>query len=504
MAERIGIILVHGIGEQRRFEHLETQIRGIIASIKEKPRAHVTVEILGGSGATYFSNQDTWAGGRKPSVRITVRGPTGRKEINVHEVWWADVNEPYSLAKQVRFWFWGLSVWAYPFAGTRKLAGFTKAMKPIVLTLGRIEWLWLRVRLLFIGTLFLVSAFSLGGFVFLVTRLFNFDAPDITKIFTNYLSSIKLYNQQRRIGAGFWLKRHDFLDTIGEPPRVSVRRRMIRTIAAVALADYERWYILAHSLGSVVAFNGIMEYGQSFANFLNKDEWLRLRGRKWAGDRRPGDFVINPVPVMEPARPVWLKPNELVYRDEIFKKFRGFLTYGCPLGKFSTLWPARVPLNKAEACFSEHTEWINVFDPLDPVSGPIRMFSAANLTAMGLGPAMNPRTGELQHFFPTLHSIGYASHPVLLYGHIRYLSFNKKLIDQCADRVADWILVDGSFNVTVPPGKTRWFDVASKRDKRRNRWAYVWWVVGFSVLSGLGSYVAWATGLTDLIYDKIL
>lgn len=43
--ERVGVILVHGIGEQRRFEHLESETRKIVAAILKnygKRRSDVT------------------------------------------------------------------------------------------------------------------------------------------------------------------------------------------------------------------------------------------------------------------------------------------------------------------------------------------------------------------------------------------------------------------------------------------------------------------------------
>src|SRR5690349_9290961 len=61
-----------------------------------------------------------------------------------------------------------------------------------------------------------------------------------------------------RFGSGLWWSRDEFLDSMGEPPRVSIRRRMVRGIADVACAGYQRWYVLAHSQGTVVAFNGLM------------------------------------------------------------------------------------------------------------------------------------------------------------------------------------------------------------------------------------------------------
>lgn len=41
--ERIGVILVHGIGEQRRFEHLSGEVRNLIAVLKANPNVRISV-----------------------------------------------------------------------------------------------------------------------------------------------------------------------------------------------------------------------------------------------------------------------------------------------------------------------------------------------------------------------------------------------------------------------------------------------------------------------------
>ena len=74
-------------------------------------------------------------------------------------------------------------------------------------------------------------------------RLFNWQTPRLLRVLANYVSAVKLYTQRRRFGVGFLWHREEFLDSIGEPPRVSIRRRIIRAIADVAANKYDRWYI---------------------------------------------------------------------------------------------------------------------------------------------------------------------------------------------------------------------------------------------------------------------
>jgi hypothetical protein len=129
-SEKIGLILVHGIGEQGRFEHLENHARPIIEAFRRRPGTTVSVEILPASDATYRSTCSSWSS--DPSVRIGVATDTSYKEILLHEVWWADVNEPYSLAKQLRFWLWGLSIWAIPKKSESDSPGYRAMTPPVV------------------------------------------------------------------------------------------------------------------------------------------------------------------------------------------------------------------------------------------------------------------------------------------------------------------------------------------------------------------------------------
>jgi hypothetical protein len=497
MAGRVGLILVHGIGEQKRFAHLDSEIRGIIDGLQRRPRARITVEILSGGAATYNADQDTWASGENPSARVNVLEAGVTTEINVHEVWWADVNEPYSLAKQIRFWLWGLSIWSFPASEDRPdLPAYEHAMYPPVAP-GRtgLKKAFVRFQLFLVGLFFFVAAFSLGVAVFLAKRLFGFEAPDFVKVFVNYISGVKLYNQSTRQGTGLLPNPRGFLDTLNDPPRVSIRRRMIQAIVAVAFRpagqEYDRWYILGHSLGSIVSFNGIMEFGQAFANYLPRETWARLAASGWAGPPRrnpphdPPDWVELPPGPMSPSRPVWLRDDDLVYRDYIFANFRGLLTYGSPLGKFAELWRARVPVNKVEPIFQPDTEWINVYDGRDPVSGLLKAFE----------PAVMHRHGITHHHCPPLRGFGYAASHILLLSHIRYLTTRRREPDpQLSDVVADWLLTGRAF--TPPPfGVGRWYGRTTYRMRLLGSW--VWWVVAFLILAMLGTITA--RGLWDLL-----
>jgi len=486
VTERIGVVLVHGIGEQRRFEHLEGQGRLLIDALRRRPGADVTVDILASPGASYHSEQSTWAS--SPSVRIGITEGGQYREIFLHEVWWADVNEPYSIAKQFRFWLWALSVWNYPRKDSSTSAGFQAMTDPVIPGFGYRRKFIVRCQLFAVSTLFLMAAFPIGILVILAKRLLNLNPPDFLQTIVNYVSGVKLYNQRRRYGKSlFTNSESDFLDAMEEPPRVSVRRRMVEVMTDMALQEepYERWYVLAHSLGSVVAFNGLMEPGEILANYVGKERWETLKGEGLAGPRTelppgsPAYFDSGAAPQGAlpatppiPARPVWLEDDDVVYRHMLLANFKGLLTYGSPLEKFAAIWPARVSVNKVEPHFLETSEWINVYDPIDQISGVLRAFTPANVPARCV---------------PALLNIGYSAHIVLLFAHLHYLNLAKKGSKDLGDAIAHWLLRDRPFRVPASR-QGRWF--IPYKTLHRLRWAAqaIQWVVLYLAIGVVGAY----------------
>jgi len=458
MTQRVGVIVVHGIGEQRRFEHIDGQVRSVVAALQSRNGAQsVSVEIVPGQGAAFQADQDSWAVG--PTVTVRVDDPTGPVEIDFHEVWWADVNEPYSLIKQIRFWLWGLTLWIFPGKARIGLPGAVQTMVPPV-TEG-LFWFWVRLRLFFVAIVAVGGAASVGMLVFVAQRLFKLDMPDMLRVFVNYVAGVKLYNQKQRLAGKIWPTNQDVLDSIGEPPRVSVRRRMIRVIADVALAKYDRWYVMAHSLGSVVAFNGLMETAYAWPGYLDTKRWTDLVDGGFAGPAgRPLPAGLAPT---RPQRPVWLGPDDVVYRGQIFDRFHGLLTFGSPLEKFAAIWPANVPITTAPA-FQPQAHWVNVYDPIDPVSGILDSFRT---------PPPPPR-GRVE--CPTLENVGYKSGPVFLLNHLQYLEPSKNNTrDTLVDWVADW-LVTAAPPPRNPLNYPRFYDPRSATSKGRSAWLWAWWI----------------------------
>jgi hypothetical protein len=72
VTREIGLILVHGIGEQGRFEHLDGHIRGVIQGIR-RTGAEVSVEIMSSTAASFQAVQDSWRAAPYAALRIVAR-----------------------------------------------------------------------------------------------------------------------------------------------------------------------------------------------------------------------------------------------------------------------------------------------------------------------------------------------------------------------------------------------------------------------------------------------
>jgi len=451
--ERVGVIIVHGIGEQKRFEFLEEETRNIVdAVIREygpgAQRRLVTSTLTTGTGDAFLGEHSSWASGANAPLHVLVEINDSRVvDIAFHEVWWADINEALTLCKQVRFWAWGLSLSGIAKRTDSALPDAASWTRPPD-NAGWLPW-YNRWRMAFVSMLFGFSAFSIALVNVILKRL-SFQPFPLTAIIVNYLSGVKLYSQDKRAGGSP-------MDGPDEPPRAAIRRRMIRVMVDVAVSGYDRWYILAHSLGTVVAWNGLMETEAALPNYLDRECWEGL-GQSLRGI---ANYDID-IDAMMPGRPLWLGPRDVVRRDALFANFRGLLTYGSPLERFCALWSPMVPINKEEDVFRSSkepdekwsAEWINVYDPTDPVGTWLYDYNPDP------GPARSGRTKLTPHNFPCRASW------ILLYSHLCYFRTPRSDApdkgDYLVNQVARWLVTGKSLTNAI--------EVAVAKRKRRGFW----------------------------------
>lgn len=416
----VGLIVVHGIGEQQPGDHLEGVVKPLVEALNTEQRR---VEVRPLAAAT----------GEAKRAEILIREVTGGVpgarlvRIGVHEVHWADINEPASIGKGIRFWLWGLSAW-WPLE--RRVAGSEEFKKRMTLPcFGPGQTAHLdgsgRVQLFIVGWLFLLAAPLIVLADYLAKKLFGTKLPASLTTLVNYVSAVKLYSQARRHGAGK-------LASAAEQPRFTIRRRMVEAIAEVAGSGYDRWYVFAHSQGTVVAFNGLMTDGSIMANYLN-DERLDRLGPGIVRPLDPSEALEMAadgklMPAVPPQR---LHAPRSIDRRALFAGFRGLLTYGSPLDKFAGIWPPTVAMARREpAVFSPDARWINVWDPTDPVSAQLDAFEPACVLGAGAD-----HTGCLR---PENHAV--AAGPVLLASHLGYLAEGTGSAKPLTVLLGDWLL----------------------------------------------------------------
>jgi hypothetical protein len=390
--ERVGLLVVHGIGQQQRFETAEALARslgGTLAARDPAPRLHM-IDRTGDRKPEELACPSADPG--DSPYEIVVAGDGGRQtHIHVHEVWWADLGVSDSLFEQIRFWVWALGQW---WACIERVTHFKdRASNTDLLMVGpkfegqsttedyapRVWMNWFRVLLFLWGLAAFLTFFSWN----LVKQVMSWLSPFIgsSSLITDYVGHVRIYTQNQPPGGGG-------LEDVGQPWRATIRRRMIAEFVAMAERGYDRWYLLGHSQGSVLAFNAVQETEWCLPNYLEPEHASRLRaGPLWTHAPSKPDPAQPPrLDRMMPRRPVWLEKDEGVSRAALFQRFRGLVTYGSPLDKFATLWPRIVCINKQRDVFPDEAAWINLWDAADPIGASLKGFSDPAYASPGRGP----------------------------------------------------------------------------------------------------------------------
>jgi hypothetical protein len=387
-ARRIGLLFVHGIGEQARFDHLRSSVREVAELMRlTDPSASVTIVDRIGPDA---ERPIAPLAGEAAPISLDYRSDTQRVRFECREVWWGDLGARAGVMDSLAFWLWGLGQWCAPIHRELDPSRTSQAEKggaiaraeaqrgaPVTRKLaflphsvvGRPREIWARIQLLLaaFAAAFIASTWWLAKR--LLATLFG-QAPSPT-IIVQYVGDVRTYTARARPG-------DTPLSDPGHPRRVAIRRRMVGEMVAMAASGVERWYVLAHSLGTVVAYNGLTEIGHTLPNYLTEKQWEKAPA-PWKRDpatiRRPDAEIAR----MMPARPAWLADEDVIDRRQLFARLRGFLTYGSPLDKFAGLWPRIVATagDRTDGSpFPNDCEWINLYGLTDPVAGHLGCFEA--------------------------------------------------------------------------------------------------------------------------------
>lgn len=399
-ATKIGIIVVHGIGEQGRFEFLDEIVRALEAGLRAlRPKLAVSVSLMHGQSAEIGAEDGSLANDSQPGAEIVVADGDGREtRFSVHEVWWADIYDPPTVLRPLWFFLWGLGMWATPFGNKLKdkerKAGsnpnsVTELLKqPIGPT--RLECILARIRLFLAGYLVLTGGVALSLLIGIARLLTRQNIPDPVKTAISYMSDVKLYTTNSS-------PETVPLEFLNQHARLAIRSRMVRAMADMALCQYDQWWVLSHSQGTVVAHGGLMAPGEQLAHYLDEVRWKKLK------TLRGGAYIGTTSKTLYDAmleRPSWVPGGTAVDRALLLERFAGLVTYGSPLDKFATLWPETVPMS-VDMKPLEKKFWVNICDATDPVAGDLDKFDRID--------------GNPSPFIPRNYS--YAGLPVGLFGY---------------------------------------------------------------------------------------
>lgn len=489
-SETVGLVLVHGVGEQKRFDHLTAEVRHLVAALEALPYTRVSVQTSATQDSGVGASRESWRADDVAPITIHVEtGPDAKKIcLCLHEVWWADLDDKETLWNRLKFWFWGLGFWWVREYSEPILEGASRDMQPPEFPPFRLggergRRVLARARLWCFANVFLLSAVSVNVLNFALRKLRLGQVPG-GDVFYQFVGDVKLYQDRGRASQGP-------LTDLGEPRRVAIRRRFVRVLVDAYRARYDRWYILAHSLGTVVAWNGLMETEHALPNYLDNNVWedLKATNDPVLGPRKDGKK--RSVSDMMPSRPVWIDDDEQVlYREKLFERLHGFVTYGSPLDKFAYLWKQIVNINKDTFVWHRDFEWVNVFEHTDPVSSPLAAFS-----------------GAIPKDTPQPRNLAYKASRKLLLSHLQYLHLrgNRNGMppgDLFVMRLVSWVL-DGKRPFPSPgPADAHWYQ-NSKASHGFLLRAPMWllatlalvWAIAYLGVPALLNILAWLAGL---------
>jgi len=384
---RIGLLFVHGIGQQKPWEHLRKTAARLAELLRVHPHRDAHVSIVDRTHEWDDPRERPCIRGEgedeHPAAPMTIHYRVPDKDIDVafecHEVWWADLGKRRGLGEAISFWLWGLGQWNAPIYAKRDATRLSHlpetttrpsvhvprstSLSPLIQVYSRMSLAWAGI----VASLIFISTWGIFRVLSLITgKKVSLD------LIVDYMGDVEIYQKRGMPNRGV-------PSDPGHATRVAIRRRMVSQMVAMGARDYDSWSILAHSLGSVLAFNGIGEIGHTLPNYCEKELWDDLPDDL---KRDPDCRLRDDTHDMIPARPAWLDHPDCINKGKLFANLTNFVTYGSPLGSFGAIWPRIVAFEKgvgAKGIARDHgvfdnTRWINIVSGGDPVSGLLERY----------------------------------------------------------------------------------------------------------------------------------
>jgi hypothetical protein len=91
----------------------------------------------------------------------------------------------------------------------------------------------------------------------------------------SYMSCVEIYTDNAPLSDRNLTDMGPHLGDYGRPRRVAIQRRFIQQLIEFLQRDYDGWYVFAHSLGSVIALQGLLHLDEAYSSFSRPGQWFR-------------------------------------------------------------------------------------------------------------------------------------------------------------------------------------------------------------------------------------
>ncbi len=373
-AKDVGILVVHGIGEQKRFETLTSVVSNFYRALKALGVGNLSRDLR-------LHNQSQPA-----SLAFSYKGSS--YVFRFYEAYWADLDQPYNFFRWLKLIWWGLTIWSRryydpPPAGMRTIS------------VGGFKRLLTRIQLGILSLVFLILLVTLRVVNQIIVVVFKKQLP-LGQTLYNFLGDVQLFVSESI--------RFDTLETLDRKSRYAIRTRLWDVLARANMDPVQEIYILAHSLGTVIAFNALMEQEGMIPSYID-DQDLRaaLQAKGFLNSQGRAD------------------------RERFLSKISAVFTLGSPLDKFAAIWPRVIPVNLSDPRKGQKPiPWFNIHDILDIVGANLNHFK----NIPGLEDPVNLPWRD-QTIFATAHT-----------SYWTYKDGKKRFIDRFVDYLLDPTPVD--------------------------------------------------------------
>jgi adenosine deaminase len=392
MARRIGILVVHGIGTQSRFEHLANVARNFVSGARlvygedkvsvEQPAVREASfrRIAAGEANPAESSGEV---AERPRLTVLIRAGSDEIAIDFREMWWHDLGTIPTLGSVFTFWLWVISL-----AGTHGYFEQSRPRSPLRAPANKSTEkggvaFSTRFSVFWWTNLFFLLLLPARLLIRLVAFIPGLGRIDVFRTVFAYMSSVQMYQERERKHGGA-------LTDFDQSRRASIQRRFANHLVDMAVEKHDSWYILGHSLGSVIAFKGLMSPGSALARYMSINRWDSRGLQEFKSTAENETRYAD-----EPKCPHWMDRDAFLDRRLLFERLQGFITYGSPLEIFAHLWPAIVQINDQNV-FSKEFEWLNFYDPTDIVArrAPLSFRGSESISPTDFGCASSRRVWQ--------------------------------------------------------------------------------------------------------------